>query len=160
MEEILTILVADDNAYMADLIAMCIKNDTRFKVIGVAKDAEEEIDMINKLKPSIVISDLKKGTNWSGLEIIRELQSKNEYTPIFFIISASTYYYYKEIRELKINYFLNKPCENERVLEMLGRIYDDVYPKKIINLDKNRAFETDNRNFFNKLLNKLKKRME
>ena len=43
---------------------------------------------------------------------------------------------------------------------MLGRIYDDVYPKKIINLSDNRQIETDNRNFFNKLLNKLKKRME
>ena len=42
---------------------------------------------------------------------------------------------------------------------MLDRIYDDIYPKKIINLSQNREIETDNRNFFNKLLNKLKKRM-
>lgn len=160
MEETLTILVADDNTYMADLIAMSIKDDTRFKIIGVAKDEKEEINLIKQLKPSIVISDLKKGTAWCGLDIIKELQKSDGDIPIFFIISASTYYYYREIRELNINYFLNKPCEKEKILEMLGRIYDDVYPKKIINLSDNRQIETDNRNFFNKLLNKLKKRME
>lgn len=159
MEETLTILVADDNTYMADLIAISIKNDTRFKIIGVAKDGKEEIDLIKKIKPSIVISDLKKGTTWCGLDIIKEIQKHSEEIPIFFIISASTYSYYAEIRELGIRYFLNKPCDNEKILEMLDRIYDDVYPKKIINLSQNRAIETDNRNFFNKLLNKLKKRM-
>ena len=159
MEETLTILVADDNVYMADLIAIAIKNDTRFKIIGVAKDGEEEINLIKKLKPSIVISDLKKGTTWCGLDIIKQLQNNSEEIPIFFIISASTYSYYAEIRELGIRYFLNKPCDTERIFEMLDRIYDDIYPKKIIELSQNREIETDNRNFFNKLLNKLKKRM-
>ena len=159
MEETLTILVADDNIYMADLIAISIKDDTRFKIIGVAKDGKEEIELINKLKPKIVISDLKKGATWCGLDIIRELQKSNEETPIFFIISASTYSYYAEMRELNIKYFLNKPCDNNRILEMLDRIYDEFYPKKIMNLSQNREIETDNRNFFNKLLNKLKKRI-
>jgi len=159
MEETLTILVADDNIYMADLIAISIKDDTRFKIIGVAKDGKEEIELINKLKPKIVISDLKKGATWCGLDIIKEIQKSNEETPIFFIISASTYSYYAEMRELNIKYFLNKPCDNNRILEMLDRIYDEFYPKKIMNLSQNREIETDNRNFFNKLLNKLKKRI-
>ena len=159
MEETLTILVADDNVYMADLIGISIKNDTRFKIIGVAKDGKEEIELINKLKPKIVISDLKKGEDWCGLDIIKELQKTCEKMPIIFIISASTYNYYTEIRNLNIKYFLNKPCNNNKILEMLDRIYDDVYPKKIVNLSDDRKIETDNRNFFNKLLNKLKKRM-
>ena len=159
MEETLTILVADDNVFMADLIAVSIKDDTRFKIIGVAKDNVEEIDLINKLKPNIVISDLKKGESWCGLDIIRELQKKEENMPIFFIISASTYHYYNEMRDLNIKYYLNKPCDNNRISEMLDMIYEDIYPKRIIKLEEQRGIETDNRNFFNKLLNKLKKRM-
>ena len=131
MEETLTILVADDNIYMADLIAISIKDDTRFKIIGVAKDGKEEIELINKLKPKIVISDLKKGATWCGLDIIKEIQKSNEETPIFFIISASTYSYYAEMRELNIKYFLNKPCDNNRILEMLDRIYDEFYQRKL-----------------------------
>ena len=159
MEQILTILVADDNAYMADLIAMSIKNDKRFKIIGVAKDSNEEIELTQKLKPNIVISDLKKGTIWCGLDIIKKLQDSNDKIPIFFIISASTNDYYKEIRELNIKYFLNKPCDNNRILEILDRIYDEIYPKKIINIEENQIIKINNRNFFNKLLNIIKRRI-
>lgn len=63
VEEILTIIVADDNAYMSDFMSKIIKEDSRFKFIGFAKDEKEEIELINSLKPNVVITDLKKGNN-------------------------------------------------------------------------------------------------
>ncbi len=158
MEEKLTILIADDNTYMKDMVEFSIKNDERFEIIGVAENGEKEIELIKELKPNIVITDLKKGNNWSGLDIIRKIKANSEYVPIFFIISASTHYYFQEIMKLGVRYFLNKPCNNDRILEKLDEIYNDVYPKKIIILQDNKI-ETDNRNFFYKLLHTLKKRM-
>lgn len=158
MEEVLTILIADDNIYMKDMVALSIKNDARFEIIGVAENGEKEIELIKELKPNIVITDLKKGNEWSGLDIIREIKANSEYIPIFFVISASTHCYFKEIMNLGIKYLLNKPCDNNRILEKLDDIYNDVYPKRIMILQDNQI-ETDNRNFFNKLLHTLKKRM-
>lgn len=158
MEEVLTILIADDNIYMKDMVALSIKNDARFKIIGVAENGEKEIELIKDLKPNIVITDLKKGNTFSGLDIIREIKNNSEDVPIFFIISASTHYYFQEIMKLGVKYFLNKPCDNDRILEKLDDIYNDVYPKRIMILQDNQI-ETDNRNFFNKLLHTLKKRM-
>lgn len=158
MEEVLTILIADDNIYMKDMVALSIKNDARFEIIGVAENGEKEIELIKELKPNIVITDLKKGNEWSGLDIIKEIKDNNEYEPIFFIISASTHYYFQEIMKSGVRYILNKPCDNDRILEKLDDIYNDVYPKRIMILQDNQI-ETDNRNFFNKLLHTLKKRM-
>lgn len=158
MKEKLTILIADDNIYMKDMVAFSIKNDERFEIIGVAENEEKEIELIKELKPNIVITDLKKGNTFSGLDIIREIKTNSEYVPIFFIISASTHYYFQEIMKLGIRYFLNKPCNDDRILEKLDDIYNDVYPKRIMILQDNQI-ETDNRNFFNKLLHTLKKRM-
>lgn len=158
MEEVLTILIADDNMYMKDMVALSIKNDARFKIIGVAENGEKEIELIKELKPNIVITDLKKGNNWCGLDIIKEIKAKSEYVSIFFIISASAYCYFQEIMKLGIRYVLNKPCDNNKILEKLDEIYNDVFPKKIMILQNNQI-ETDNRNFFNKLLHTLKKRM-
>ena len=45
VEEILTIIVADDNAYMSDFMSKIIKEDSRFKFIGFAKDEKEEIEL-------------------------------------------------------------------------------------------------------------------
>lgn len=158
MKEILTILIADDNIYMKDLIDTAIKNESRFKIIGVAKDIESEIELIKKLSPNIVITDLKKGNNWCGLDIIRKIKANSERIPIFFIISASAHFYFQEIIKLDIKYFLNKPCDSNRILEKLDDIFNDVYPKKIMIVQDNQL-EIDNRNFLNKLLNILKKRM-
>lgn len=102
MEEILTIIVADDNAYMSDFMSKIIKEDSRFKFIGFAKDEKEEIELINSLKPNVVITDLKKGNKWTGIDIIKEVQDNNEIAPIFFVTSASIYYYYDKLKELKI----------------------------------------------------------
>lgn len=60
VNETLTIIVADDNACMSDFINRIIENDNRFEFIGSAKDEKDEIELINTLKPSIVITDLKK----------------------------------------------------------------------------------------------------
>lgn len=158
MEKVLTILIADDNIYMKDMVALSIKNDARFEIIGVAENGEKEIELIKELKPNIVITDLKKGNEWSGLDIIKEIKDNSEYEPIFFIISASTHYYFQEIMKLGVRYILNKPCDNNKILEKLDDIYNDVYPKRIMILQDNQI-ETDNRNFFNKLLHTLKKRM-
>ena len=86
MEEILTIIVADDNAYMSDFMSKIIKEDSRFKFIGFAKDEKEEIELINSLKPNVVITDLKKGNKWTGIDIIKEVQDNNEIAPKFIII--------------------------------------------------------------------------
>ena len=144
VEEILTIIVADDNAYMSDFMSKIIKEDSRFKFIGFAKDEKEEIELINSLKPNVVITDLKKGNKWTGIDIIKEVQDNNEIAPIFFVTSASIYYYYDKLKELKIRYFLNKPFDIEQVKEVLNRIYDDVFPKQIVELTENKKIETNN----------------
>ena len=88
MNETLTIIVADDNACMSDFINHIIENDNRFEFIGSAKDEKDEIELINTLKPSIVITDLKKGNRWTGIDIIKEIQDNNDEVPIFFDITA------------------------------------------------------------------------
>lgn len=159
MDEILTIIIADDNTYMSDYISGIIKDDNRFKFIGYAKDENEEIELIKSLKPNIVITDLKKGNKWTGMDIIKEIQNNNDVVPIFFVISASTYSYYEKLRKLKINYFLNKPFEAKQVLEILDRIYNDVFQKRIIELKEEKKIDTNYNNFFNKLRRIIKRRI-
>ena len=60
MEEKLTILIADYNTYMKDMVEFSIKNDERLEIIGVAENGEKEIELIKELKPNIVITDFRK----------------------------------------------------------------------------------------------------
>lgn len=159
MEETISILIADDNAGIADYIKKIVENNSKFKIIGTAKDRKDEIEFIENFRPDVVITDLKKGNSWSGLDIIEEIQNNYEKAPTFFIISASVTSYIEEIRKLKIRYYLNKPFNPEDVLRILNDIYEDFFPKQIIEINDVNAIETNDYNFFQKLRNLIKRKV-
>ena len=159
MEETLSILIADDNIGIADYIKSILKDNSKFRLIGIAKDKKEEIEFIMNLTPDVVITDLKKGNNWSGLDIIKEVQNNCEKAPMFFIISASAISYIDEMRKLKIRYYLNKPFDAEDVLRVLNRIYDEFFPKQIIEINEKNEIETNDYHFFNRLRNLIKRKV-
>ncbi len=153
MKEILKIVIADDNENIVNAMKEKIEKNERYKVIGIANDENEEINLINKLRPNLVITDLKKKNNWCGLDIIKENENK-EYKPIFCIVSASVHDYIKEIRNLEIKYYLNKPYDTEDLFRVLNHIYDDIYPKAIIEVKKE-ILKKDYDNFWNKIIKRL-----
>lgn len=131
MEEIVTILIADDNWAIIDFIKSYIEKDDRYKIIGICCDAEEQIKMIDKLKPDIVITDIKKNNEFIGLEIIKKYKAE-EYCPIFYVVSASIGYYISELRDLKVRYYIQKPFEVEDFMRILGYAYNEIFPKEIV----------------------------
>ena len=131
MNEILKIIIADDNLALVDFMKASIEKDTRFKVVGIATNDKEEIDLIEREKPNIVITDLKRNNEYTGIDIIERYNNK-EYKPIFFIISAMAMYYIEDIRRLDIRYYLNKPFDNDRLLDKMNDIYEEVYPKSCL----------------------------
>lgn len=159
MEETLSILIADDNIGIADYIKSILTNNSKFRIIGIAKDKKEEIEFIMNFTPDVVITDLKKGNSWSGIDIIKEVQNNCEKVPMFFIISASAISYIDEMRKLKIRYYLNKPFDAEYVLRVLNKIYDEFFPKQIIEINEKNEIETNDYNFFNKLRNLIKRKV-
>lgn len=126
MKKKLKIIIADDNETLIELMKMKIKQDNRFEVVGTAKDVEEEIKLIKEIKPDLVITDLRKNNEYSGLNVIEEFISKKD-KPVFFIVSATTIEYIKEIRKLGIKYYINKPFTDDNFFMNLDYIYDDIY---------------------------------
>ena len=49
MKEILKIVIADDNENIVNAMKEKIEKNERYKVIGIANDENEEINLINKL---------------------------------------------------------------------------------------------------------------
>lgn len=155
MEDILKIVIADDNKLIVNMIKGQIEKDKRCKVVGIANDEENEIFLIDTLKPNLVITDLRKKKGWTGIEII-EKYKECEYKPIFCIISASIIDYIDEIRKLKIQYYLNKPYNENDLMRIINDIYNDIYPKAIIELNNNIMGKED-RSFWYKIIEKIKR---
>ncbi len=157
MEEILKVIIADDNLALVDFMKSSIEKDTRFKVVGIATNDEEEIELIEKEKPNVVITDLKRNDQYTGFNIIEKYKDE-EYKPIFFIISAMAMCYIEDIRRLNIRYYLDKPFNNDRLLNKMNDIYEEVYPKRLI-LMQDTGVKFHRENFFERFCNILKRRV-
>ena len=84
------------------------------EILGIANNDKDEKEMIEKLKPEIVITDLMRNGKYSGLDIIKEYTEKGS-LPKFLVISASK----KEdinLKETNVEGYIKKPFINYSVI--------------------------------------------
>ncbi len=87
MRDKITVLISDDNDEFVTTLSNYLENDGEMQVIGRAKDGEEVLDMINALRPDVVLLDVIM-PHLDGLRSIREAkcngtrQSTNMYYAI------------------------------------------------------------------------------
>ena len=84
MTEKLTIVIADDHPMIRDSLRNAIESNTEWEVAGEAQDGEVAIELINKLKPAIVILDISMPVR-NGFEVVRALRQKKVQTQVIFL---------------------------------------------------------------------------
>ncbi len=87
MDNKIKIVIADDNVYLCEMIKKEIENYDEVQILGIANTDEEEIRLIEELKPEIVITDLMRKRKYSGWDIIKKYDNRED-TPRFLIVSA------------------------------------------------------------------------
>lgn len=122
------IIIADDNRCICDLYTKALEKHKDVEILGIAYNDEDEINMIENLKPEIVISDLMRPGGWTGLEIIKDYFSKGT-GPEFLVISADR----KEdviTGNLKVAGYIKKPfVDYELIYTELRRIKKQINGK-------------------------------
>ena len=120
MEKI-KIIIADDYNIFCEMIRDYLIKYEEIEILGIANTDEEEIRMIEELKPEIVITDLMRNRTYSGLKIIEDYSNKKE-RPEFLVISADE----KDDvikSNVKIGGYIKKPFNNYSIIiEELRRI--------------------------------------
>ncbi|MBR2743932.1 MAG: response regulator [Clostridia bacterium] len=81
------IVIADDNVHICKFIKDYLSKYEDIEILGEAHTDEEEIKMIEELKPDIVITDLMRNHKYTGLDIIRNYFDKKSNVK-FLVISA------------------------------------------------------------------------
>ncbi|RXK13245.1 DNA-binding response regulator [Halarcobacter mediterraneus] len=104
-----------------------------FNNVLEAKDAFEAIDIINKYKPNIVITDIKM-PKLNGLDMVRKIREYDKKTQ-FIVLSAFTdKNYLLDAIDLGLVKYLTKPIRHETIypllLECAKNIFKDKNSKK------------------------------
>lgn len=85
--EKIRVILADDNIAMCNFLADYLKKFEDVEVLGVANNDKDEINLIEELKPNVVITDLMRNGKYTGLDIIKKYKGEKE-APCFLVISA------------------------------------------------------------------------
>src|SRR5580700_9725587 len=104
------ILIADDSTLMRRLLAMQLAQMEGFEVVGEAADGREAIDMVEKMRPDIVLMDLSM-PGMNGVKAIERLAGSHPYVKTILLTG------HEDLaslgRQAGASEFLNKDCTPE-----------------------------------------------
>ena len=148
------IIIADDNKAWTDLLSKYLAKYKELKILGITNDGEEQIEMIKKLKPDIVITDLKRDKGISGVEVIERCYKLNIKTD--YLVTTAGYYNDKiqELRQMGITHFLFKPFDIDDLIKEIKNIQNERQAKLLI---IETAIENKRKNLVSLIIERLKK---
>ncbi len=129
------IIIADDNIHICKFTKEFLEKYEDIEILGIANSDEDEIRMIEELKPEIVITDLRRNHRYTGLDIIKSYFAKNK-DVAFLVISADNK---SDVINggLEVAGYIKKPVNDyEEIYTELKRIKRELENKKYLEWDE------------------------
>ena len=117
----MNVFIVDDSAIIVERVKNLLSHIEDLEFIGQASNANDAVKAILKLKPDVVILDIRlKGGN--GISVLQELKRK---VPSLIIIMLTNYpypEYRRKCEELGADYFFDKVTDIEKITEVFKQL--------------------------------------
>jgi DNA-binding NarL/FixJ family response regulator len=115
------VFVVDDSHLVRERIIEMISELRGVKISGQAERAKEAVASIQKLKPDVVILDIRL-PGGSGVEVLKEIK-KSKSAPIIMILTNYPYpQYKKKCMEAGADFFFDKSTEFHKINKVLKEL--------------------------------------
>jgi YesN/AraC family two-component response regulator len=117
----LSVFLADDSIYIRERLPGMLAEMAGVEVIGQAADGIEAVNSIGKLKPDVVVLDIRMpGKN--GMEILQEIK-KFEPAPCVIMLTNYPYpQYRKKCLDTGADYFLDKSADFDKLFTVMKQL--------------------------------------
>jgi DNA-binding NarL/FixJ family response regulator len=119
------VFLVDDSAIVLEKLAAMILSIDGVEIAGQALNASDAIQSIVKLKPDLVILDIRLNGGGSGMDVLKRI--KNEIPPPVVIMLTNYPYpqYKKKCQELGAEFFFDKVTEIEKVYDTFKQLLEN-----------------------------------
>lgn len=115
-------IVVDDEPWIVEGIKAEVRwNDFGFEVVGAAEDGLEALKLIERLRPEVVLTDIKMPV-MNGLELIRQGKTLSPDTQFVVLSGHAEFAYAQKAMQYGTFGYCLKPFEIEEIHGMLGRL--------------------------------------
>ena len=119
------VFIADDSAVVRERLVEMISELPGIEIIGQAQNGSQATNAIMKLKPDVVILDIRMPCG-SGINVLKDIK-KDLKAPVVIILTSYPYSQYrKRCMDAGADFFFNKSTEFDRVTEVLEQLIRDT----------------------------------
>jgi two-component system, response regulator YesN len=129
------VLIVEDELPVRDTIISSIDwEKLGFQVVFAADDGQEALEFLENASVDLILTDIYMPFV-DGLEFVRRLRKKNNYTKVVFLTGYNEFEFAKEAIELEASRYLLKPITKEELIHVLIELQKEI--EEEINQKKN-----------------------
>lgn len=114
------VFIVDDAKILREKLIRMIEDLPGIEVAGEAWDVEEAVESIQRVKPDVVILDIKLGQG-SGIDVLSQI--KKEDGPIVIVFTNYPFIYLKrKCMDEGADYFFDKSTEFDKLIDVLKKL--------------------------------------
>ncbi|MCR1898462.1 response regulator [Irregularibacter muris] len=124
------VIIADDENRICKLIMKLIQwDEIGMIIVGTASNGVEALELIEKEKPDIAITDIRM-PGYDGLQMIEKAKAINKDLEFIIISGYGQFEYAKKAIEYGVKDYLLKPINQEELLQALHKVKEDITKKR------------------------------
>lgn len=121
------IFISDDSPVVRVRLTNMLSDVKGIDLIGEAANVQDSIDEILRLRPDVVILDIRM-PGGSGIDVLKRIKS-DDYAPVVIVLTNYPFPQYRKIcTDNGADYFFDKSNEFHRVLEVLKNLHSYSKP--------------------------------
>src|SRR5690349_6830083 len=120
------VLIVDDEPMIREGLCSLIPwHQYGFRVQGTAKNGKEALQLYQRLKPDVIIVDIRM-PEMGGLELIHTIRETDSTIRFIILTGHADFAYAKEALVHRVDGYLLKPLDEEELIPLLKQIQVDL----------------------------------
>lgn len=119
------ILVDDEKGIVNGLKKMIGRSIPECEVVGEAYNGLEGYQLIQKLKPDIVVTDIRM-PQADGLDMIKMLKEEGSLTKFILLSGYADFEYARRGMQLGVQFYINKPVDEKQLRDCVHQVMESI----------------------------------